>query len=281
MRLSCLPVSLFGDFAEGKLDIVSWAEQAKAIGFDGFDISTMHIKNHTPTYLSTVKEGIAKTGIPLVMVATYPDFTHPDPIQREREHAYIRCDMAASAELGAKFLRVLAGQAHPEIQRQEGIDLAIHGLSKAAVRADKYSIQLVYENHAKPGAWDYIDFSFPPDIFLEVFRGIKDSPVMINFDCGNATAVAEEEGDEVKLLAAVIDKVATLHVCDMKQRGAFSPTLVGTGVTPLADLFSYANDHGFDGWFCIEEAGNLGMDGVRKAHDYVRETWAKACSGKR
>lgn len=276
MRLSCLPVSLFGEFAADRMDIAGWAKEAKKIGFDGFDISAMHIKNHTPTYLASVKDQLADIGIPMVMVASYPDFTNPDPAQREREHAYIRCDMAASVELGAKYLRVLAGQAHPAIQREEGIELAINGLSKAAVRADKYGIQLVYENHAKPGAWQYIDFSFPPDIFLAVFQGVKDTPVKINFDCGNATAVAEDEGDEVKLLAAVMNNVATMHVCDMKERGKFSPTLVGTGVTPLKDLFSYAKQHGFDGWLCIEEAGNQGMDGVRKAHDYVRNVWEKA-----
>lgn len=276
MKLSCLPVSLFDDFAAGKLDIASWAEKAKTIGFDGFDISTMFIKNHTPTYLTATRQKIDAAGIPLVMVTSYPDFTHPNPAQREREHAYLRCDMASAAELGGKYLRVLAGQAHPELGRAEGIELAVHGLNKAAVRADKYGIQLVYENHAKPGAWHYIDFSFPPDIFLEVFRGVKDSPIKVNFDCGNATAVAEDEGDEVKLLAAVMDKVETMHVCDMKQRGKFTPTLVGTGVTPLKELFAYAKAHDFDGWLCIEEAGGLGMDGVKKAHDYVREVWAKA-----
>ncbi len=116
-------------------------------------------------------------------------------------------------------------------------------------------------------------FSFPPDIFLDVFAGIKDTSVRLNFDVGNSTAEASVEGDEIRLLSKVIDKVETLHVCDMKERGRFSPTLVGTGVTPLRELFTFIREHGFDGWLCIEEAGGLGMDGVRKAHDYVREVW--------
>lgn len=276
MKLSCLPVSLFSEFANDGLDIAKWATKAREIGFDGFDISTMFIKNQTPTYLDDTKKKIKDAGIPLVMVTSYPDFTHPDATQRMREDVYIERDMAVAAELGAKYLRVLAGQAHPEVERERGVAYAIEGLRKAGIAAEKQGITLVYENHAKPGAWHYIDFSFPPDIFLEVFNGIKDTSVMVNFDTGNSTAEAAAEGDEVKLLAKVIDKVQTLHVCDMKQRGVFSPTLVGTGVTPLADIFAFVKKHGFDGWLCIEEAGNLGMEGVQKAHNHVRAVWEKA-----
>lgn len=276
MKLSCLSVSLFSDILEDKLNIVQWAEAAKQIGFDGFDISTMFIKNHTPTYLDAVKKGVAAVGIPMAMVTCYPDFVHPDPAQRRREAAYLECDMAVAAEFGAMFLRVLAGQAHPGVSREQGVALAVEGLCKAAPVARELGIKLVYENHAKPGAWHYIDFSFPPDIFLEVLGGIKDTDVMVNFDIGNATAETSAAGDELKLLAKVMDKVLTFHVCDMKQQGVFSPTLVGTGVTPVRELFAYAKSRGFDGWLCIEEAGGLGMDGVRKAHDYVREAWEKA-----
>ncbi|MGI6298520.1 MAG: hypothetical protein ACOX1T_04905 [Saccharofermentanales bacterium] len=47
---------------------------------------------------------------------------------------------------------------------------------------------MLYEDHAKPSAWDYIDFSYPPDIFLAVYEGIKDTGIKINFDIGNITA---------------------------------------------------------------------------------------------
>jgi sugar phosphate isomerase/epimerase len=276
MKLSCLPVSLFPEFTEGRLDIVGWAKIARETGFDGFDISVMHIKNHTPTYLGPLKKQIAEVGIPVVMVSSYPDFTNPDASQRQREAAYLEYNMAVAAELGGKYLRVLAGQAHPGVGREEGIARAVEGLRHATTTALKYGITLVYENHAKPGAWNYIDFSFPPDIFLDVFNGIKDTTIMLNFDIGNSTAEGKEKGDELRLLSKVVDKVATLHVCDMKQLGVFSPTLVGTGVTPVVELLAFVRKHGFDGWLCIEEAGGLGVEGVKKAHDYVREAWKKA-----
>ncbi|MDR2390160.1 MAG: sugar phosphate isomerase/epimerase, partial [Planctomycetota bacterium] len=241
-----------------------------------FDISVMFIKNHTPTYFREVRAGLDAIGLPLVMATAYPDFTHPDPAQRRREAAYLEADMAATIQLGGRYLRVLAGQNHPGVGRARGVATAVDGLRRAARAAEEMGLTLVYENHAKPGAWDYIDFSFPPDIFLEVFEGIRDTPVMVNFDIGNATAECAQAGGELELLRKVIDKVATLHVCDMREQGRFTPTLLGTGKTPIGSIFSYLKEHGFDGWFCIEEASNQGIEGARKAHDFARRAWENA-----
>ena len=56
MKLSCLPVSLFGDICSGKMTLSEWACTAKKIGYDGIDISIMFLKNRTPTYLKSLKE---------------------------------------------------------------------------------------------------------------------------------------------------------------------------------------------------------------------------------
>ena len=49
MKISCLPVSIFGDVCSGKMDIVDWAREAKSMGYDGIDISIMFLENRTPT----------------------------------------------------------------------------------------------------------------------------------------------------------------------------------------------------------------------------------------
>ncbi|MBT3320631.1 MAG: sugar phosphate isomerase/epimerase, partial [Clostridia bacterium] len=40
--------------------------------------------------------------------------------------------------------------------------------------------------------------------------------------------------------------------------------------------FSYLKSVGYDKWMCIEEASFTGMDGIKKAVDFVRNTWEKA-----
>ena len=188
MKVSCIPVSFFNDILSGVMTIGDWAKIGKEAGLDGIDLSMAFLKNHTPVYLDGVKKELAKVGIPLVMITAYPDFTHPDMLQREREFEYLRSDIALASEIGSKYLRVLAGQAHPETGIEEGIDQAIAYLKKSAPIALKYRIKLLYENHAKPGLRNYTDFSEPTDIFLRVAEDIKDTGIGINFDTANTIA---------------------------------------------------------------------------------------------
>lgn len=273
MKVSCLPVSLFSQIIQGDISVKQWALDAKSAGLDGIDISMAFLKNHTPTYITGIKDDLEETEMPIIMATTYPDFTHPDSLQREREMEYLRRDIALCSELGVEFLRVLAGQAHPGMGVEEGTKLAIEGLKKSDLIAGKYDMKLLYEDHAKPGAWHYIDFSYPPDIFLSIYQGIKNTNIGVNFDTGNIVAYGR---DPLPVLKKVIDDVETIHVSDMKSYGEFSPVLIGQGVVPLKEIFSYLKSVSYDKWLCIEEASFTGMDGIKKAVANVRETWERA-----
>lgn len=272
MKVSCLPVSLFEQIIAGHISLKQWALDARSAGLDAIDISMAFLKNHTPTYLTGIKEDLKVTEMPITMATAYPDFTNPDTIQREREMEYLRRDIALCSELGVKFLRVLAGQAHPGITVDEGVELAVEGLKQSVLAADKYNIKLLYEDHSKPGAWHYPDFSYPPDIFLNIYQRIKETNIGINFDTGNIVSYGQEP---LPVLMQVIDDVETIHVSDMNSYGEFSPVLIGQGVVPLKEIFSYLKSVGYDKWFCIEEASFSGLDGIKKAVEFVRETWEK------
>lgn len=273
MKMSCLPVSLFEDICSGKMDIAEWACEASRLGYDGIDISIMFLKNRTPTYLSKLKQELSEAGISIVMMTTYSDFTHPDPVQRRREFDYLVSDVALASEIGIKYLRILAGQAHPEMGVEEGIGYVLKNFEKIAPYGELYGVGLLYEDHAKPGAWDYVDFSYPPDIFLRICQGLHDSGIRLNFDTGNITAYG---WDTMEVLPKVLDLVETIHVSDMAEKGRFSPTIIGTGVVPNREAFRFLKQNGFDGWLCIEEASGLGLEGIKIAHDFVRDAWDNA-----
>ena len=255
------------------MEIGAWARMAAEFRLDAIDLSVMCLKNHAPAYLRQVREDIESAGLPLVMVTTYPDFTHPDPIQRERELEYLRRDIALSSELGATYLRIVAGQAHPDTPVEEGIAWVIENFKRATPVADRFKVRLVYENHSKPGAWDYVDFSHPTEIFLEIAEGIKEAGIGINFDTANTVVYGD---DPVAVLRTVIGQVETIHAADTAKRGKLEPVLLGEGVVPFAELFSLLKQNGFDGWICIEEASNTGREGIRKAVEFVRKTWSEA-----
>ena len=273
MQISCLPVSFFSAICSKKMSIKEWMKIGRECGLNAVDISMVFLENHTPTYLNSIKEQKKALDTEIIMATTYPDFTHPSQMQRERELEYLRRDIAVCSDLGIRYLRVLAGQAHPGTRRDEGIKWAIEYLRKAEPTGEKFGVQLLYEDHAKPGAWDYVDFSHPTDIFLEIFEGIKDTNIGLNFDTGNIVAYGD---DPIPVLKQVLNKTVTIHVSDTSEYGKFNPVVIGTGAVPNSEIFSILKKNGFDGWLCIEEASGTGVDGIVKAVEFVKNSWNKA-----
>lgn len=273
MKLSCLPVSFFADIQNGGMSIREWASCARAEGLDSIDLSAMLIKNHTPRYLRQLAEDLAAEHMPITMITTYPDFTHPDPRQREREMEYARHDVAVAGELQAKYLRILAGQAHPRTAIPDGIAWVVESFSRLDEMAARHRVMLLFENHSKPGAWAYTDFSHPTRIFLEIVRGIGDTGIRINFDTANTLVYGD---DPMPVLEEVLDKVETVHAADTARKGELAPVPLGTGIVPFDGIFSRLKRSGFDGWICIEEASRTGRPGLAGAVQFVRKAWALA-----
>jgi sugar phosphate isomerase/epimerase len=275
MRLSCLPVSFFSDILAGRMSLAQWAALGQAVGLDAIDLSILFIPDRSPATAARLRREIEQTGLRVAMVTSYPDFTHPDAAQRERELEQALNTVAVAQALGAELLRVTAGQAHPETPRDRGIAWAATGLARLTELARGSGVTLVYENHAKPGAWTYTDFSQPPEIFLEIVRRTAAAGLGVNFDTGNATAFAP---DPCALLAQVLERVVSVHAADTAVHGELKPVLLGTGRTPFAALFRQLRQHGFDGWVCMEEAAMQGPAGVAAAAQFVRTCWQTALS---
>jgi sugar phosphate isomerase/epimerase len=270
-------VSYFGEIIGGKMSVGQWAREAAGLRLDAIDLSVLFLKNREPAYLRAMREHVEAAGLRVAMVTTYPDFTHPDADERIGQAIQLERDIAAAAALGAELVRVTAGQAHPETGREDGIAWATEGLTNALMTAERRGVQLVYENHAKPGAWEYVDFSHPTDIFLAIARATAGTSLRINFDTANPLAYGD---DPVPLLREVIDRVVSVHVADTRLRGTLDPVVIGTGLVPFGAIFAELHRAGFDGWFCIEEASRRGRSGVEAAVSFVRRAWADAATGR-
>ncbi len=273
MKLSCLPVSFFDDILSGRMTVGGWARMGCELGLDAIDLSILFVPDRSAAAVTALRKEIESEGMSIAMITSYPDFTHPDASQRQRELDLETQVVEVAHDLGARMVRVTAGQAHPETPREEGICWAADGLCRLTDRVRTLGVQLVYENHAKPGAWQYTDFSQPPEIFLEVVRRTAEVPLGINFDMGNAASFA---ADPLELLETVIDRVVSIHASDSSTHGALNHCLLGTGITPFPALFTCLKQHRWDGWICMEEASRLGKSGVEKAAAFVRATWSAA-----
>jgi len=273
MHLSCLPVSFFSDIIEGRMGVVEWARMGSEIGLDAIDLSILFLPDRSLKSASILRNDIESTGMRVIMVTSYPDFTHPDPARRLEELELEQEVFGIASELGARYVRVTAGQAHPETGRTQGIAWAVEGLTRLVEKTREIGVQAVYENHAKPGAWTYTDFSQPPEIFLSIAAATAGVGLGINFDTGNATAFAN---DPVILLRQILPRLVTVHAADTATKGALQHILLGAGLTPFIRIFACLQQAGWDGWICMEEASNQGKEGVRKAASFIRRTWQEA-----
>jgi len=277
MKLSCLPVSYFRDIIEGRMSLGQWASQAVRLGLNAIDVSILFFRNHEPGYVGTARNEIEAEGMRVAVLNTYPDFTHPDEKEREKQIAQCRKDIETAGQIGAGMVRITAGQAHPGLQREEGISRAVQAITGLVDTARNAGVVIVYENHSKPGVWEYPDFSHPTDIFLEIAGALDGTPVRILFDTANAPAYGD---DPIPLLKKVIDRVACVHAADIKSFGALEPVVIGTGIVPFRRIFMMLQDAGYDGWISIEEASGCGEMGVEQAVRFVRNTWEEAAQNR-
>lgn len=268
MKLSCLPVSLFPQLVSGEMPLWEWARFAKQAGLDGFDASCMFLRNHTVTGIDEIAAHMGEDTAAPVMVTTYPDFTHPDALERERQLHYLCRDISLASRLGFSYMRVTAGQNHPGLNFDEAVAHVLEGFAKASQVAQRMGVRLVFENHAKPGAWHKVDFSFDPRAFLAICEGMRHLPIGVNYDTANAAACG---ADEVALLRQVIGQVETVHLNDTSSREKLDMVLVGTGLVRIGEVFSLLRKKGFDGWVCIEEGSGMGRQGVQKAVQFARQ----------
>ena len=273
MKLSCLPVSLYDDIFSGKSSVANWIQFGAELGLDAVDFSIKFFPERDAVTLNRTLAALEKFGVQACMLACYSDFTHPDATQRQQELTDLKADIALAKALGAKFVRITAGQNHPGIERAAGVDWVTDGFRRALDAADTHGITLAYENHTKGAPWDYWDFSQPTDIFLEILHALSDTPLGVCFDTANPLVLGE---DVLTLLNQVIDRVVVLHIFDMREVGTFEAVRVGTGASPIPEVFSRLRQANYDGWLSIEEASRLGEVGFEQAIAYVRNAWEHA-----
>ncbi len=273
LPLSCLPVSYFDALRTGRLSLARWAAEAAGLGLDAIDVSRLFVGGLRDAAIRALRRDIEAEGVGVLVLNSYPDFTHPETAARRRALEGLHRDIRRAGLLGARIVRVTAGQAHPGTRRAHGLRWAADGLQAAEETARARGVTLALENHSKPGVWRYYDFAYATDVFLDLARILRGTSVRILFDTANTLAYGD---DPLPVLDAVYDRVVCLHAADIRARGSFQPTRIGQGAVPFHTLFRFLKQAGYTGWVSIEEASRTGRSGVRQAVDFIRRAWHRA-----
>lgn len=272
-KISCLPVSLYSEFFAGERTIPQWSQQAQQLGLDCVDINALFLREKSEDEIAQIRQQLT---VPVLMVSAYSDFTLPSDEKRAEALETAAADIRRAAAIGAKYIRLTAGQAYPGEPDSVACRRVYDCFAKCVDIAAREGVEILLENHSKPGAWQYVDYNFNMERFLALWDTLKELPIHINFDTANAYALK----DWKRILNAVSGRIATVHINDLASVEPLAFSLVGSGIVPLEEMLDAVYATGFTGHLCIEEAAFRGWDGIRDAAAFTIDLAKKYGFGK-
>jgi sugar phosphate isomerase/epimerase len=290
-KIAAFPKGFIKQLVSGEMSIYEWIDLAAELKIDGLEFYNDFADVKDPTNWPKIRKAVEATGMVIPMMCASPDFTIPEAEGRAREVAKEIASIRMSAELGAKYCRVLSGQRRKTITREEGLGYVVESIEACLPEAEKLGITLILENHYKDDFWTEPEFAQMMDVFVELVGRIDSPWFGVNFDPSNAIAAGEEP---LELLEKVKHRVVTMHASDRylangtiedlrAQEGGtagyvsfFKHGVIGKGLNDYDAIFTILKGVGFDGWISIED----GVDGMKQMHESaeflkrkVKEHW--------
>ena len=266
VHVSVLPVSFFGALENGSMSISEWAAMAHRLNIRYIDLPSWVFSQRTPVSISYARQILSSYNIRISMIGTYSDFTNPDKTQRKRELDYLFSDIALASEIGAQYIRLTDGQAHPGLNTDTAISWITENFIKAAEKANEYGIVLAFENHGHPSAWIYDDFSHSSSLFMKVAEAIRSTGVKINFDTGNASGCGM---DAISMLDSLYDEVRSLHIAETVSNVTTVHAALGAGIVPIEGILRFLSSRNYRGNISIEEDSGKGEMGIFQSYRFV------------
>lgn len=290
-KIAAFPKGFIKELVAGTMSIYEWIDLATELKIDGLEFYNDFADVKDPANWPKVRRAVEEAGMVIPMMCASPDFTIPESDGRRREVEKEIASIRMSAELGAKFCRVLSGQRRKTITREEGLGYVVDSIEACLPEAERLGITLILENHYKDDFWTEPEFAQMMDVFVELVNRIDSPWFGVNFDPSNAIAAGEEP---LELLERVKHRVVTMHASDRylangtiedlrREEGGtagyvsfFKHGVIGKGLNDYDAIFSTLKGVGFDGWISIED-GVDGMDQMHESAEFlkkkVKEHW--------
>jgi len=282
--ISVFPKCYFDELVAGRMDYVRWIHDAVTLGGEGVEHYDEFFRSYDAKDVDPVLEAMRETGQRTSMLCFSPDFTHPDPAERDRQVERQKRAIDLAVRLGTRYCRTLTGQRHPGMSRGEGIARAVEGIQRSLEYAVRRDVVLCLENHYKVGDWLYPEFAQPEDIFLEIVGRIDSPHFGVQYDPSNAVVAGF---DPVAFLEKIKHRVVTMHASDrylvpgttMEEIRAADGTVgypdklrhgeTGQGLNDYDAIFRVLAGVGFAGWISVEDGMN-GLDELRRSVDFLK-----------
>lgn len=274
------------------MSVFDWISMASNLDADGLEMYEGFFTSLDPAYIDAVGTAISSAGFEMPMLCCSPDFTHPDPSERQRAIDHEADMIRITRRLGGRrsVCRILSGQRRPEVPIEQGLEWVITSITTLLPIAQEYDVILGLENHYKDGFWKFPEFAQRKEVFMAVLEAIPDRTHFgVQFDPSNALVAGD---DPIHWLQAVAPRVVSMHASDrFLESGAqledlrqsdgtlgYSPHLrhgvVGKGLNDYDRIFQILAAQKYAGWISIEDGMN-GMDEMAESLAFLRQMIGK------
>ena len=184
-------------FGAGSLALLDLPDAVRAAGMEVFDLCHFHFPCTDATYLREFRDRLtaANVGV-LTLLVDEGDVSAPDPAVRERDLANIGEWIDIAAQLGARYVRVAAGEQDASAGKA-AVQRSAAGLAALARHAQARGVALLTEN------WRSLAMS--PDNVLAILEATGGA-VGLCADFGNYRGP-----DKYDALAAILPCAQTIH----------------------------------------------------------------------
>ena len=152
-KISVFPKCYFDQICSGEMNLVEWIYDAVNLGAEGIEHYDGFFKSSRYQDVEPVLQALNETNQITSMLCFSPDFTHPDPVERQRQLERQKNAIDLTVMLRTRYCRTLSGQDYKGMSRTEGIKRTVNCISKSLVYAGQRDVVLCMENHYKDGLW--------------------------------------------------------------------------------------------------------------------------------
>ncbi len=244
-----------------------WLRSAPEFGLEAVELYYAFLDSTNLDYLQGVSGLLKELDLEVSMLTCSPDFANPSEDLRRQQMEEMKTYVDAARALNAPNVRVTTGMRHPGVSEKDGVEWIARSIGSLAEYASAHGVTLALEDHYKDRfTWEYPDFAQKKETFLAIFDRLRDTPVMINFDCSNPIMVGD---DPLDILERVKDKVVGVHASD-RLAGVYQHSVIGQGMVDFDSIFRVLKDTGFAGWISAEDGNPDGDEGFRRSLAFLQ-----------
>jgi sugar phosphate isomerase/epimerase len=235
-------------------DFIDYVGTTKAEG-----VELLSIFWETERDLVPVREALERNRLQLASFGACNNLAEPDEDKRKQQLQDILSSVDAASQLGAKAVRVFAGDRREGMAYEDAKDWILDGLKTAAAYAAEKQITLCLENHGQ--------FAGRADQVAAIIREVDSPYLRLTFDTGNFLLVDQ---DPALAFEELKNSISHVHFKDFLQVDAdyqgssytslggqkYAGKAPGEGIAPLPTLLKGLKGIGYNGWLAVEYEGD-------------------------